>query len=239
MKRILLPILVIGILLLGACGAPTTVPEAEAPPTLPLAEEPTPITYTLSVSVNPSGAGSVSPSGGQYEQGVQVTLTATPSSTYEYGDWRDSLGLTRTKHAIFDRWSGDASGSSTTITIVMDSNKEIIAHFAIVPIAPIEITAIQLANEYAADEAKANSMYQYRTLRVTGKITDISTKSDLSKTGYLMLDCTTEGFGGVMCTFAYPSKMESLKKGQIVTIQGTCLLYHMKTVLMEGCSLVD
>lgn len=33
MKRILLPILVIGILLLSACGAPTAAPEAEAPST--------------------------------------------------------------------------------------------------------------------------------------------------------------------------------------------------------------
>ena len=33
MKRILLPILVIGVLLLSACGAPTTAPEAEAPST--------------------------------------------------------------------------------------------------------------------------------------------------------------------------------------------------------------
>lgn len=33
MKRILLLVLVVGILLLSACGAPTTVPEAEAAPT--------------------------------------------------------------------------------------------------------------------------------------------------------------------------------------------------------------
>ena len=38
MRRILLPILVIGILLLSACGAPTTAPEAETPP----AEQPAP-----------------------------------------------------------------------------------------------------------------------------------------------------------------------------------------------------
>ncbi len=33
MKRLLLSIMVIGILLLGACGTPTTAPAAEAPPT--------------------------------------------------------------------------------------------------------------------------------------------------------------------------------------------------------------
>jgi len=90
-KRILLSILIIGIFLLSACGAPT---------------------YTLSTSVSPSGTGSVSPPSGQYEEGSQATLTATPASGY-----------------TFDYWSGDASGSSATITITMDSNKSITAHF--------------------------------------------------------------------------------------------------------------
>ena len=42
MKRILLPILVIGILLLSACGAPTTAPPTEAPPSPPPTEQPAP-----------------------------------------------------------------------------------------------------------------------------------------------------------------------------------------------------
>ena len=42
MKRILIPILVIGVLLLSACGAPSTAPPAEAPPAAPSAEQPTP-----------------------------------------------------------------------------------------------------------------------------------------------------------------------------------------------------
>jgi len=42
MKRLLLSILVVGILLLVACGAPTTAPPAEAPPTSPPAEQPAP-----------------------------------------------------------------------------------------------------------------------------------------------------------------------------------------------------
>ena len=54
---------------------------------------PTP-TYTLSVSSNPPQAGSVSPSGGEYESGLQITLTATLASGY-----------------TFDYWDGAASGS--------------------------------------------------------------------------------------------------------------------------------
>ena len=69
-------------------------------------------TYTLSVSVNPSQAGSVSPAGGEYESSEQVTLTASPASGY-----------------TFDYWHGAASGSSNTVTITMNSDKTITACF--------------------------------------------------------------------------------------------------------------
>lgn len=38
----------------------------------------------LSTSVSPSGSGRVSPSGGRFEEGSVVTLTATPSSGYRF-----------------------------------------------------------------------------------------------------------------------------------------------------------
>ena len=71
--------------------------------------------YTLTTSVNPSGSGyiTLNPSGGTYTVGTQVTITAHPYSGYE-----------------FDYWSGDASGTSTSVTItIMNSNKSITAHF--------------------------------------------------------------------------------------------------------------
>jgi hypothetical protein len=83
----------------------------------------TPIpTYTLSVSVSPSGAGSVSPSGGEYESGEQVTLNATPASDY-----------------TFDYWDYATSGFTSTnpITITMNSNKTITAHFKVVESPPV------------------------------------------------------------------------------------------------------
>lgn len=118
MKRILLSILVIGVLFLSACGAPTTAPPAEAPPTPPPTEQQN---YTLTISVSPSGAGSVWPSSGQYIPGLQVTLTATPASGY-----------------AFDYWDGAASSTSATITITMDSDKSITAHFAATTPPPTE-----------------------------------------------------------------------------------------------------
>jgi endonuclease YncB( thermonuclease family) len=69
-------------------------------------------TYTLTIHVTPPGAGSISPPGGEYDSGVQITLTASPSGDY-----------------TFDYWSGDASGTPATVTITMDSDKDVTAYF--------------------------------------------------------------------------------------------------------------
>ena len=91
---------------------------------MPLAQN-----YTLITNSSPSGAGSVSPSGGKYESGFQITLTATPASNY-----------------TFDYWQGDASGSLTTITITMDSDKSITAHFSVVDTTPPMISAVEVSD---------------------------------------------------------------------------------------------
>ncbi|MFQ6116414.1 MAG: hypothetical protein ACE5NG_20335, partial [bacterium] len=75
-------------------------------------ETPTPTLYSLSVSVSPSGAGSVTPPGGDFISGTDVILTAIPAPGY-----------------AFDRWNGDASGTDNPTTIIMDSDKNITAHF--------------------------------------------------------------------------------------------------------------
>ena len=71
------------------------------------------IIYSLTTSVNPSGSGSIDPSNGNYDCGESVTLTATASTCYR-----------------FDYWSGDVSGTSSTVTVTMDSNKHIVANFS-------------------------------------------------------------------------------------------------------------
>lgn len=76
-------------------------------------------TYTLSVSVSPSGTGSVSPLGGEYESGAQVVLIANPTSGY-----------------TFDHWSSSASGSTPAIMITMDSDKSVTANFKATPTVP-------------------------------------------------------------------------------------------------------
>ena len=69
----------------------------------------------LDVTVEPAGSGSVAKSPDQptYGHGSTVQLTATATAGYR-----------------FLNWSGDATGSANPLTLTMNSDKAIIAHFA-------------------------------------------------------------------------------------------------------------
>jgi hypothetical protein len=74
---------------------------------------------TLTISATPNNygtvSGAVSPSGGTYKNGAEVTLVANPANNnYE-----------------FSGWAGDISNSTNRITIKMNSNKNIVATFKI------------------------------------------------------------------------------------------------------------
>jgi len=72
-------------------------------------------TRTLhTLTINVSGQGTTEPNPGTYtyDECTQVTITA--SSAYGYR---------------FDHWEGDASGTSTSVTIIMDSDKSVTACF--------------------------------------------------------------------------------------------------------------
>lgn len=87
----------------------------------------TPKTYTLNAYAEPPEYGTVilQPSGGVYESGTEVTLTANPASkSYE-----------------FVRWERDVSGTSKTVTLTMDRDKEAVAKFKFVgKPGPFELT---------------------------------------------------------------------------------------------------
>jgi len=68
--------------------------------------------YTLTASVNPVGSGSVSPASGTYAAYSNVTMTAVPAANY-----------------AFSHWTGHASGTAPVVTITMDADKSVVAHF--------------------------------------------------------------------------------------------------------------
>ena len=70
-----------------------------------------PDTFKLTTSSNPNDGGTVSPSTSSYEIGESVTITAVPASEY-----------------VFESWTG-ASGSSTSTTVVMNSDLSVTGNF--------------------------------------------------------------------------------------------------------------
>ncbi len=91
----------------GACGALVAYFSTEA------FETPAEGSQLLTVSVNNSAWGNVSPTGGLYATGQAVVLTATASN-----------------HFTFTGWSGALGGSTNPVTITMDDHKSITASFA-------------------------------------------------------------------------------------------------------------
>ena len=120
-------------------------------------------TYTLSRNVNPEGAGHVSltPENETYESGAEVNLTATPAGGY-----------------IFDRWGGDAAGSSAILPIAMDSDKSVIAYFKPKDPTPPDILAVTVCRRtdlavtvmWTTDDPAA-SQVEYGTTRDYGHTT--------------------------------------------------------------------
>ncbi len=72
-----------------------------------------PVQYTLTTNTSGLGTVSANPTGGSYDDGTVVSLTATPDAGYQ-----------------FDGWSGDATGTQNPINVTMDANKTVTATFS-------------------------------------------------------------------------------------------------------------
>ncbi|MEF8874551.1 MAG: CARDB domain-containing protein [Candidatus Thermoplasmatota archaeon] len=68
--------------------------------------------YALTVTVEGEGSVDVDPDQEDYEEGTEVTLTAVPAENW-----------------TFIEWTGDHEGENDEITVTMDSDKTITAHF--------------------------------------------------------------------------------------------------------------
>ncbi|MCP4711346.1 MAG: hypothetical protein GY869_22225 [Planctomycetes bacterium] len=71
-----------------------------------------PAQYTLTTNTVGQGSITLDPAGGTYNEGTVVTVTANPTSGWQ-----------------FDDWGGDLSGSTNPTTITMNSNKTVTANF--------------------------------------------------------------------------------------------------------------
>src|SRR5210317_1521239 len=90
MKKLLYPIAVTltAFLILYSCSAEEE--DTTPPPSIiqtPEPEPPAPTQYTLEVTTGEGGT--VSTEGGTYDEGTEVTITATPDEGYEFVGWSD------------------------------------------------------------------------------------------------------------------------------------------------------
>jgi len=73
-----------------------------------------PVTFQYTVTVSASEGGLVSSSGGTYEKGTEVTITATPNEGFRFIGWEG------------------ANSSDQTLTITIDSNQTFLALFEVI-----------------------------------------------------------------------------------------------------------
>ena len=168
LRRFLRPILaslLVGIvvsgLVLGGIYTTRLISQSPNPGTQPPPLPTTTKTYILSRSAVPEGGGSIVPNPpsdiGTYKSGTPITLTATPTNDCY----------------TFSYWEG-ISGSSETITITMDSNKNVTAHFRLKDTTPpvisevkttsysdISATIIWLTDEPATSEVEYGKTKDY------------------------------------------------------------------------------
>jgi uncharacterized repeat protein (TIGR02543 family) len=111
MKNWYLTILILSVLITTSCGGaktssePTPIPPTEA-------DKPPEVYFLLTVSVKPNEGGIAVPGKERVLEGSEVTVQAKASPGYE-----------------FEGWSGSSTDTSPSLSLVMDSDKELTAHF--------------------------------------------------------------------------------------------------------------
>ena len=114
MKKLLYPLSLVltAFIILYSCS--TEEEDTTPPPSVvatPEPEPPAPTQYTLTVTAGEGGT--VSTEGGTYDEGTEVTITATPDEGYEFVGWEGN------------------SNNESTITIILNSNLTIQSLFEI------------------------------------------------------------------------------------------------------------
>ena len=87
------------------------------------------------------------PTNGTYDDGTVVGLTATPATGYQ-----------------FDGWSGDASGTSSSVNITMDADKTVTATFSLIPVVQRTLTINATNGTVTSNPIPTNGTYDDGTV---------------------------------------------------------------------------
>jgi len=157
--------------------------------------------YTLTININPSGAGSVTlnPSGGVYVAGTTVTLTAVANSEY-----------------VFNSWSGDINTTENPISIVIDSDKTIIANFNKI------YTKLEAKEKYilSLDDNSVNDKVIFGTPEEIESVEIFDPKGKLVlKTEYMLDKNSVKNLNNGVYLFKIKFKNNTTKKGNLVILR--------------------
>ena len=98
----------------------------------------------------------------------------------------------------------------------------------------IEMNAVQLYQEYNANQVAADAKYKGKILSVSGTVNDVGI--DIIDTPYVMLG-TEQLLSAVQCMFSKQdeSMLAQLSKGQSLRIQGKCDGLGIISVMLSNC----
>ncbi len=140
----LLSICILSFILIYSCSTEeeeSVAPVVQTPQPEP---EPEPVEYTLTVSA--AEGGTVSTEGGTYEEGTEITITATPSEGYR-----------------FTGWEGNTS-TEESLTITLNSNETYQALFELIP--PVQYTLTLTASEEGQYQLKEEHLKRVQLLQL-------------------------------------------------------------------------
>lgn len=111
------------------------------------------ITYTLTMAVNPAGAGTTDPAAGDhiYNSGTVVNISATAATGYEFSNWTGDVA--------------DANSAATTVT--MDADETVTANFSQLAIDINDLCASVQGENILLEWTGADGFTEYNVYRDT------------------------------------------------------------------------
>ena len=103
----------------------------------------------------------------------------------------------------------------------------------------VKISAVQLSEDYNANQVSADAKYKNKSLEISGIIESIG--KDILDTPYVSLKGRASSFFGVQCMFgkADEPKLATLSKGQSIVLRGEVSGESIGNVLVNGCQIVE
>ncbi len=93
----------------------------------------------------------------------------------------------------------------------------------------IQVTAVQLFNDFESDEVNANQRYLDKVVEITGQVADITT--DMERHPVVTL-ATDDILFGVRCTLA--ENQPGLQTGDTIRVKGICKGFLSDVVVTDG-----